>query len=455
MAFNSFYLNILLRIIFMSAANLGFFYFLIHRERFFTVIFLGLLFIVQVIWLIYYINSVNRSLARFLLTLGEEETMVLPLQDKIEKTFRGLQHSFMSLNREIGRIRLEKQYSSVLVRNIVDHLGSGILAWNNTGEVEMVNESGLKLLNLSRLNNISQLDNQYPGLVSRIEGMNHGERSLINLHINGISSPFLFRATEFLLGEKRVFLVSYQSIRYELEENEMISWEKLMRVFTHEVSNSVTPITTLAANIKKRLASIIAKPENVYPVENAIIADLQRSADLVEQRGNRLIDFIRQYKNMLIIPEPDLKPLKLEDIIKDACSLCEALESPVKYRIEYNVMPPGLACVADRKMMEQVFINLIKNSVNALSEEREGVIEIRAEKVARDSVSVRIRDNGQGIPPDVIGQVFIPFFTTHDKGSGIGLTLSRRIIHQHGGTIYLQSEEKKGTTVNIKLPCPK
>ena len=114
MAFNSYYLNILVRIVFMSITNLGFFYVLLHRERFFTLFFLGLLFVIQIIWFVYYVNSVNRSLSRFLLTLGEEETMTMPIQNKIEKTFQGLQHSFKMVNTEIARMRLENQYDSVL-----------------------------------------------------------------------------------------------------------------------------------------------------------------------------------------------------------------------------------------------------------------------------------------------------------------------------------------------------
>jgi nitrogen fixation/metabolism regulation signal transduction histidine kinase len=452
MALNSFYLNILLRIIFMSATNLGFFYFLIHRERFFTLLFLGLLFIIQVIWLIHYINSVNRSLARFLLTLGEEETMLIPIQDKIEKTFQGLQHSFKRLNAEIGRLRLEKQYSAILIRNIVEHLGSGVLAWNDTGQIELINQTGLKLFNLTRLNDINELDRKYPGIVKELEQNSLNGKITIQLLMDGIKTPFLFRTTEFLLGEKHIHLVSFQSILNELEENEMISWEKLMRVFTHEVANSVTPITTLGANIRKRLATVITESKDVYSVKNTLITDLNRCAEIIEQRGNRLIDFINQYKNMLRLPEPELQPVQLSDLIRDVCSLCESLESRTKYRIEYHVLPSDLTCSGDRKMLEQVLINLIRNAVEAMDIDREGIIEVRAEKENQNLVSIRIKDNGQGIPRDIIDQVFIPFFTTREKGSGIGLSLCRRIIHQHGGSIFLQSEEKTGTTVYIKLP---
>ena len=452
MALNSFYINILIRILLLSGTNLIFFYFLVHYNRFFTILLLGILIIVQVIWLIYYVNGVNRSLARFLLTLGEEETMLVPIQNKIEKTFRGLQYSFNRLNKEIGRMRLEKQYTSVLIQKIIDHLGNGILAWNNEGKVELANEAGLRLLGLNQLEAINQMDEKYPGVITKLEGIKSGEKAMLNLTIEGTSMPFLFRANEFPLGENHITLVAFQNIRAELEENEMISWEKLIRVLTHEVSNSVTPITTLGSNIKKRLQSVVMESKPVYSIGESLAIDIKRSAELIEQRGNRLIDFIQQYKSMMMLPDPDLKPVRIKEIVSDVCSLCKDLDSPVKYTIHYNVHPPNIVCLIDRKLIEQVLINLVRNAVEALSADKDGIINVEVKMEDKDEIIIRIQDNGTGIPPDILDQVFIPFFTTRDKGSGIGLSLSRRIIQLHGGTVNIRSEEGIGSIVCITLP---
>ena len=425
MAFNSYYLNVLVRILLISATNFGFFYFLLKGERFFTILFLGFLFILQVIWLFLYVNSVNRTLARFLLTLGEEETMVTPLQQQVEKTFRGLQHSFEKLNHEVGRMRLENQYASVLIQNTVDQLGSGIMAWNEKGEVELVNQAGLKLLELNQLDNMKQLEEIYPGITARLEGLAEGRRTIMTLMRSGVKVPFVFWATGFLLGEKQLKLASFQSIDRELEENEMVSWEKLIRVLSHEVSNSVTPITTLGANIKKRMGSVLTGGKKKYELEAGMAQDIQRSADLIEQRGLRLIDFVAQYKTMMRIPEPQLKPVGLKEFLSDICSLCSNFESQSNYKISCNVTPSSLVMAMDHKMMEQG---------------------------SDESVLIQVKDNGEGIPAEILDQVFIPFFTTKEKGSGIGLSLSRRIINLHGGNIQVISEPVKGTAVTIKLP---
>ena len=452
MAFNSYYLNILLRILMISATNFGFFYFLLKGDRFFTILLLGILFIIQVIWLFLYVNTVNRTLARFLLTIGEEETMVRPLQQQVEKTFMGLQHSFDKLNHEMGRMRLEKEYASVLIQNTVDQLGSGILAWNDKGEVELVNEAGLKLLELNRLDDMQQLEEGYPGTRAKLEGLVEGRRSIITLIQSDVKVPFVFWATGFLLGNKTVKLASFQSIDRELEEHEMVSWEKLIRVLSHEVANSVTPITTLGANIKKRMGSVLSGQKKRYELEAGIAQDIQRSADLIEQRGLRLIDFVTQYKTMMRIPNPQLKPVGLKAFLYDVCSLCSHFESVSDYKISCNVSPDGLTAEMDRKMMEQVLINLVRNAVEAFGEDREGRIEVFASRGSDDAVSIQVRDNGDGIPSEIIDQVFIPFFTTKDKGSGIGLSLSRRIVNLHGGSMQMSSGSGKGTMVNINLP---
>jgi signal transduction histidine kinase len=240
-----------------------------------------------------------------------------------------------------------------------------------------------------------------------------------------------------------------------LEENEMVSWEKLIRVLSHEVSNSVTPITTLGANINKRIGSVLTGGKKEYELEAGMAQDIQRSAELIEQRGLRLIDFVTQYKTMMRMPEPRLNPVGLKELFSDVSSLCSNLESASDYKITCDVTPPDLVASLDRKMMEQVLINLVRNAVEALPVSRAGSIGLLASQGKDKQILIQVKDNGSGIPVEILDEVFIPFFTTKDKGSGIGLSLSRRIINLHGGSIQISSKKGEGTLILINLPLQK
>jgi len=452
MTYNRFYLNILLRIVALSLTNLGFFYFLMSGERFFTTLFTGIILVIQVIWLFYYINVVNLNLSRFLLMLGEEETKIIPLKTKVEKVFGGLQHSFQRLNEEMAGARLEREYAAVLIQNIVNHSATGIIAWDQDGIVELINRSAMKMLDRQELHSLTDLNHQYPGLSDWLLTLSEDDKGTWKLERDGTKSPLAFRSVGFRLGEKNIMLVSFQNIGAELEQSEMESWEKLIRVLTHEVSNSVTPITTLGSNIRKRIDSAEKQKSGDIIISGDLSVDIQRSAELIEQRGNGLIDFIGQYKTFMRLPEPDIRSISLKELIEDACKFGENLESGFTCKISSRLDSPDIQCRADRKMIDQVLINLIRNALEAIPSDREGLIEISVHILDSRYTAISIKDNGSGIQPEIIDQVFIPFFTTKEKGSGIGLSFCRRIINMNGGNIQVATTSSSGTTMRLTLP---
>ena len=390
--------------------------------------------------------------------LGEEETAIVPLKTRVEKTFGGLQHSFERLNSEMSRARLEKEYAAFLMQHVIDHLGTGILAWDTDGNIELINAAGLELLGLSELKNIRKLDDQYPGFHDWLIKLNPMGKGTWNLDPSftrepaGSTIPLAFRAAGFKLGDRHITLVSFQDIRAEMEETEMQSWEKLIRVLSHEVSNSVTPITTLGSNIRKRIKSSKTQESGDIILTGDLAVDIERSAELIEQRGNGLIDFISQYKTFMRLPEPDIHDVPLKDLIEDACKLGENLDSATPFKITCNTVQAELICRCDRKMIEQVLLNLLKNSLEAIPGERKGLIEISGSKQDPGSAVISVEDNGSGISPELLDQVFIPFFTTKEKGSGIGLSFCRRILNMNGGNIMVESTSDMGTIIRIYLP---
>ncbi len=453
MVFNSFYVNVLFRILVLSATNMGFFYVMIKTDRFFTSLLLGILILLEIIWLIAYVNSTNRNLARFLLTLGVEDSSVISVRDKVEKTFQGLSHSFSRLNQEISRIRLEKEYTSILFTNVIDQLGSGILAWDNQYRIEVLNRAGMDLLDIPSLNSFNELDRFHPELRKTLLKLQAGEKILYTIRYSDKNpASFLIRFSKFLLGNKELSLVSFQNILSELEEKEMESWEKLIRVLTHEVSNSVTPIVTLGVNIRQRLSDKKDQRDDKIILSTDVSQDIIRSAELIEQRGNGLIDFVQQYKSFVRLPRPEFSSARLLDLMEDVCSLYHPLMKESAIDLSCRTDPELVLKRIDRKMMEQVLINLIRNAIDAISGKTDGKIFLEARQDSQDKAIITVSDNGKGICEEDLDQVFVPFFTTKEKGSGIGLSLSRRMIHLHGGTISVQSGEGKGCRVVISLP---
>ncbi len=452
MAFNSFYINVVIRVILFGFTNFGFFYLLVTRQRFFSMVFLGILIVLQVVLLIHYVNTTNRNLARFLLLFGEEDTAFVSLKEKVEKTFQGLHYSFKHLNEEISQMRLEKQYATIRFEKVVNHMTAGILVWNNDGAIEVINKSGLFMLGVPGMKHMNELDKIRPGLQTKIAAIQPGNKATIRMENPwGEMQNILFRSTELLLGKTRLNLVSFQDIRAELEEQEIESWQKLIRVLIHEVSNSVTPITTLGTTIKNRISSFSSAMNRKDDTNANLIKDIYRSAELIEQRGNGLLDFIQQYKSFIRLPEPQLKDVPVKLLLDDVCSLCSPMVRDLPITINCQTVDENLQIHIDHKMIEQVLINLIQNAIDALTVKKDGIIQLKARKT-RDTAEIVVEDNGTGMEGEVIDKVFIPFFTTKEKGSGIGLSLCRRILQLHGGNVRINSKFHQGTTITLSFP---
>ncbi len=452
MAFNSFYINVLIRVILFGITNLGFFYLLMAKERFFSMVFLGILIVVQIFLLIRYVNTTNRNLARFLLTIGEEDTSFISLKEKVEKTFRGLHYSFKRLNEELSQMRLEKEYNAIRIEKVVNHLTTGILVWNDSGEIEMVNETTLLLLGMKEIKRMEELDRLQEGLQAKISGIEPGKKAVIHFtNPWGEKQNLLFRSTQILLGKSRLHIVSLQDIKAELEEQEIEAWQKLIRVLIHEVSNSVTPITTLGTNIKNRISSFASTLDKEDEAHSNLLKDIRRSGELIEQRGAGLLEFIQQYKSFIRLPEPRKTNVEINLLLNNVCALCTSMIKSSSIDLKYQRVSENLLIHIDRKMIEQVLINLIQNAIEAISEKADGEIVLSARTV-HNAFEIDVKDNGEGIPEEVLDKVFIPFFTTKEKGTGIGLSLCRRILQLHGGTIKISSIVTKGTTVVMSFP---
>lgn len=453
MAYNSFFSNIVARITLLLLTMIGLAYLITLQQRFFTLIFLGMLVIIQIVLLFTYLNRTNKNLARFLLLLTREDTSVVLWKDKVEKTFQGLHHSFEKVNEEISRIRMEKEKGSILLQGTMDHMRTGILAVDADGGVEIVNMEALKIFGLSNLQQFSELDQVDPGLTQSLLGLKYESGNIIHVKMPaGEEVPLLIRISLLKLEEKTLRIYTIQNIKTQLEASEIESWQKMTRVLSHEISNSVTPISTLGAGIHRKLTQGERVPKGGLFLNTDIASDLLKSAELIEQRGNHLVEFMEHYKSFARLPEPVPDNLEIGSFF-DSLNLFfneDMLKRGIKLKVELS--DTSLCILADPRLIEQTFINLIRNAMEALGDHQSGVIELKAGKVGERKVSLDISDNGQGIAPENLSQIFIPFFTTKRGGSGIGLSIVKKVVSMSGGTITYQSEVGRGTVFHITMP---
>lgn len=453
MVYNSFQTSILTRIILlvMNITALAFLY--VREERFFTLIFLAILVIIQIVLLFVYLNKTNRNLARFLLLLTHEDTSVVHWKDKVEKTFRGLHHSFKKVNDEINRMRLEKEKGTILLQKVIDHIGTGIFAIDEEGSVVLVNEEALDIFKVNRLASLGELDRIQDGLAAELADLRYDSGNVLYLgQEDGATLPVLVRVSVVTLEEKRLRLFSLQGIKTELEAKEIESWQQMTRVLAHEISNSVTPISTLADGIHRKLIQAKQQKDGGILIAAKSGSDLLRSSELIVQRGNAMVEFVEHYKSFSRLAEPLIVRVDIAQLFENISRYFSHELEQSGITLSFDVPEEASEVRADPNLMEQALINLVRNAISALSGRVDGLIELRSRQEDRKTVILEISDNGPGISPEIQSQIFIPFFTTKRKGAGIGLSIVRKILNMHGGTIHVRTQKGKGSTFILRLP---
>lgn len=450
MAYNSYFTSILVRLALLLLTLTGLSYLMVAGERFFTLLFLALAAILQVVLLFEYLNRTNRNLARFLLLLTKEDTSVVAWKDRVERTFKGLHHSFKKVNDEISRIRIEKEKGIFLLRGIIQHMDTGVMVFDGNGTVELVNDTALQMMGLDGLEHISDLDTGHPGVSQKLSTLKYDSGNVLRIMQHGRELPLLVKAAPLTLEERHLRICSLQDIGTELEANEIESWQKMTRVLSHEISNSVTPISTLGAGIHRKLTGAETGGDGSLVIKPGPGADLLKSAELIRQRCNGLVDFMEHYKSYSRIPDPVPDKVEVNSFFENLGLLFREELKNTGIRLETGATDSQLFMWVDRKLLEQAFINLLRNSTEALKEQDNGKIQLKAEREG-NRILLQVEDNGPGIPGEIRSQVFIPFFTTKEGGSGIGLGIVRKVILMSGGTIHFQSTGE-GTVFYVQIP---
>ncbi len=366
-----------------------------------------------------------------------------------EKTFRDLESNFneiLSLYKE-AKIDQAAQYQYLQI--VLEHIQVALVCFNDAGEVILFNQAASKLFKRTGVSNLEPLKTEYPELYRGMVDLRAGQRELIRISTEDEVLRLAVTATELRIREENYKLVSLQDIRFELEEQELDSWQKLIRVLTHEIMNSVTPVSSLSESINELLMDEQGKRRSLDDLEQDDLDDMYSGLAAIEERSKGLLKFVSDYKNLTRLPIPSFESLSINSLLVHMKNLFAKNMEQAEIEFSTSESPENLSIWADPQMIHQVLINLLNNSMEAVENTKVKTIRLWTES-KNGKTSIRVSDNGKGIDPEHADKVFIPFFTTRKKGSGIGLSLSRQIMRLHKGSIFFHSDEK-GTTFTLEF----
>jgi len=451
MVFNRFRINCIVRIL-LIGASICLFFFLLFRSNLYTALFiLGIIILFQIFDLIRYVEKTNRDLARFFESIKYGDFSQTFRDKGFGPSFDALKDAYSDVVTAFRKTRSEKEEHFQYLQTIVQHVGVGLIAFQPDGEVELINTTAKRLLRVPRLKNIKSLESLSKTLVMTMLRLKSRESALVKVEDENELLHLALYATEFKLRGQKFSLVSIQDIHSELEEKEMEAWQKLIRVLTHEIMNSITPIASLTSTVSGLIQDTYGKKMTQKKLKNEALEDIQQALKTIHKRSQGLLHFVDAYRNLALIPKPNFQIFPIKELFDRVRKLMQSNISENSIRLKVSVDPETLELTADPELTEQVLINLMLNAFQAVEGRKNAKIELNGLMDGRGRVIIQVVDNGPGIPHENLEKIFIPFFSTKEEGSGIGLSLSRQIIRLHNGSIGVHSEPNVQTIFTLRF----
>ncbi|GAA4275092.1 ATP-binding protein [Aquimarina gracilis] len=399
-------------------------------------------------FMIRYLNHNNRKIAFFFNAIKNEDfTLRFPEKGDVG-SFNELNRSLNALNAMMQDVYLTHQAQEQYYQEIIKQAEIGMLTFNNKGHILFANPKVEKLLNYTPLNHIKQLAQVDEELYNLFRNIEPFERKLFQFTNERETIQLAIKSNEILLNKERLNLVTIQDINNELDKKETDSWIKLIRVLTHEIMNSVTPITSISETIlgyfKDEKGIVMADQIDKNKIYNAA-----KGLEVIKNQGNDLMSFVQSYRSFLNVPAPDKELIKVQPLLEKIKVLASQENGFDSISFESILHDENLEIYADEKLITHVLLNLSKNAIQALKDTPKAQLKFISGITEKGKKYIIVKDNGPGIPPEIMNQIFIPFYTTKNEGTGIGLSLSKQIMHLHGGMLNVFSAPNQETSFTL------
>lgn len=451
MVFKTFRFKIIVRVILLFAVIVAFAYFFQRPHYYFTSIELFLVAVLLVVELVYFVEKGYRQLNNMLQSVKEKDFNLSFSPVEKGKVFSNLAELLNDLTESYRKVRIEKEVHYQFLNHIIDQVSQVMICFDDEGIVSLSNRSAKNLLLLNNIKHISTFEKIDKDLPARLLGMKAGQELLFSFLYQGELKKYAAYCSSIKLLNKNYRLVVLHDIKAPLEEHEQDSYRKLIRVLTHEIMNSVTPILSLSQAMNETLKTDENTFRSIGELSSQEGLDIAEGYQAIEARSKALMRFVNDFKSLTRLPNPKIAAINAEEMFRDILTLLKPglQEKYIEISVHYDLTVKFFN--ADKELIEQVIINLIKNAAEAVAQVKKGRIKIDLTKT-NSRVIITVSDNGLGIPFGNFDKIFVPFFSTKKEGSGIGLSLSREIVRLHGGNITFRSMEGQGSEFIISLP---
>ncbi|MEI6047977.1 MAG: ATP-binding protein [Bacteroidota bacterium] len=451
MDFTRYRINIVARVVAILALAFVAFFIIFRTDYWTLCIWIFVIVIFLVISLIRFFESSGRQLYRFVSSIKSNDFSPMSFLNSKSEIDLEMNRVYNEISAVFRNLRDEKEFHHQYLRLLIEHVNIAIVCFTDNFEVQFSNQAAIDLFGKPYFHNLASFERISPDISGAITKVKKDKNQLIKVVIKDDLCSLTLSSAEFRFHGREYKLVTFYNIKPELERQELESWKKLIRTITHEVNNSAIPITNLTRYVSQTILSENGQFNDLANLNPDQKDDLKTSLVTIGKRSDGLVNFINSTRSFTKTQKPDFRKVNLKELVDHVLRLLAADlgSSGIKTNLEVN--PVSLEATVDQAMFEQVIINLLLNSIEALKDIKSPEIIIRIVNTSKQAVKISITDNGKGIRPEDIGNVFVPYFTTKANGSGLGLSICRNIIDIHKGQINVNSVADSSTTFTILI----